>query len=154
MAQGMKDMEAADRQLDRRMTVWQLFFISMGGIIGSGLLFASSAAASIAGPAAIVSWIIGGVLVLLVAMNYAEISGMLPRSGAIVRYPHLTHGGYTGFILGWTYLLSAISVPAIEAEAGVTYASSYIHGIVNSQSELTWPSGILFGIGLMILFFV
>ena len=40
---------------------------------------------------------------------------MLPRSGAIVRYPHLTHGGYTGFILGWTYLLSAVSVPAIEA---------------------------------------
>ena len=154
MAQGMKDMEAADRQLDRRMSVWQLFFLSMGGIIGSGWLFASLSAASVAGPAAIVSWIIGGVLVLLVAMNYAEISGMLPRSGAIVRYPHLTHGGYTGFILGWTYLLSAVSVPAIEAEAVVTYASTYIHGIINpANSELTWPGGILFGIGLMIVFF-
>ncbi|HUY56552.1 MAG TPA: APC family permease [Candidatus Micrarchaeaceae archaeon] len=155
MATGIRDAEASDRKLDRRMTVWQLFFISMGGIIGSGWLFASLAAASIAGPAAIVSWIIGGVLVLLVALNYAEVAGMLPRSGAIVRYPHMTHGGYTGFILGWTYLLSAVSVPAIEAEAVVTYASTYINGIIDPKtSELTWPAGILFGIGLMVLFFI
>jgi amino acid transporter len=148
------DYDASDRKLARTMSVWQLFFLSMGGIIGSGWLFAAIASASVAGPGAIVSWIVGGVLVLFVALNYAEVSGMLPRSGAIVRYPHLTHGGYTGFILGWTYLLSAVSVPAIEAEAVVTYASSYIHGIVNSSSELTWPSGILFGVGLMILFFI
>ncbi len=145
--------EAEDRQLARRMSVWNLFFLSMGGIIGSGWLFAVLGADATAGPAAIVSWVIGGVLVLLVALNYAEISGMMPRSGAIVRYPHLTHGGLTGFILGWTYLLSAVSVPAIEAEAVVTYVSSYIHGIVNpANSELTWPGGILFGIGLMLLF--
>jgi amino acid transporter len=157
MATGIRgrDAEASDRKLDRRMSVWQLFFLSMGGIIGSGWLFAALAASATAGPAAILSWLIGGVLVLLVALNYAEISGMLPRSGAIVRYPHLTHGGYTGFILGWTYLLSAVSVPAIEAEAVVTYASTYIHGIINPvNSELTWPGGILFGIGLMILFFI
>lgn len=155
MAKGIKDTEASDRQLDRRMSVWQLFFLSMGGIIGSGWLFASLSAASLAGPAAIVSWIIGGFLVLLVALNYAEVAGMLPRSGAIVRYPHLTHGGYTGFILGWTYLLSAVSVPAIEAEAVVTYASTYINGIIDPKtSELTWPGGILLGIALMLLFFV
>ncbi|MGH7758687.1 MAG: APC family permease [Candidatus Dormibacteria bacterium] len=149
-----QEMDAEDRRLARRMSVWNLFFLSMGGIIGSGWLFASLAASAVAGPAAIVSWVIGGALVLLVALNYAEISGMLPRSGAIVRYPHLTHGGYTGFILGWTYLLSAVSVPAIEAEAVVTYASTYIKGIVNAKSELTWPGGILFGIGLMIVFFI
>ncbi|MGH7698093.1 MAG: APC family permease, partial [Candidatus Dormibacteria bacterium] len=63
------DVEAEDRKLDRRMSVWNLFFLSMGGIIGSGWLFASLAAAAVAGPAAIVSWIIGGCLVLLVALN-------------------------------------------------------------------------------------
>ncbi|MGH7642146.1 MAG: APC family permease [Candidatus Dormibacteria bacterium] len=155
MATGLADAEASDRKLDRRMSVWQLFFLSMGGIIGSGWLFAALTAASQAGPAAIISWVIGGILVLFVAFNYAEISGMLPRSGAIVRYPHLTHGGYTGFILGWTYFLSAVTVPGIEAEAVVTYASSYIHEIVNpANSELTWPYGILFGVGLMIIFLV
>ncbi len=148
------EQTAADRRLDRRMSVWQLFFLSMGGIIGSGWLFAVLSADATAGPAAVVSWIIGGILVLFVALNYAEISGMMPRSGAIVRYPHLTHGGYTGFILGWAYLLSAVSVPAIEAEAVVTYANTYIHGLVNSSAVLSWPSGILLGIALMILFFV
>ncbi|MGC1184667.1 MAG: APC family permease, partial [Candidatus Dormiibacterota bacterium] len=65
-----RDADAVDRQLDRRMSVWQLFFLSMGGIIGSGWLFAALSAAATAGPAAIVSWVIGGVLVLLVAFNY------------------------------------------------------------------------------------
>ncbi len=148
------DMEESDRRLVRSMTVWQLFFLSMGAIIGSGWLFAVLAADATTGPASAISWIIGGVLVLFVALNYAEISGMLPRTGAIVRYPHLTHGGFTGFILGWAYLLSAVSVPAIEAEAVVTYANTYIHGLVNSQAVLTWPAGILLGIGLMLLFFV
>ncbi|MEM3851880.1 MAG: amino acid permease, partial [Methanomassiliicoccales archaeon] len=82
-------------------------------------------ASSIAGPAVILSWLVGGILVMFIALNYAEVSGMLPRTGAIVRYPHFTHGSYTGYILGWTYMLSAVTVPTIEAEAVVGYIASY-----------------------------
>lgn len=153
------DFEASDRQLRKTMTLTQLVFLSLGGIIGSGWLFAALASAAVAGPAAIVSWIVGGVLVIFVALNYAEVSGMLPRSGAIVRYPHLTHGGYTGFLIGWAYLLSAVSVPAIEAEAVVTYMAGKFPslGLTDkppNTSILSWPNGILLGVGLMLLFFV
>src|SRR5579859_4747983 len=117
------DFEATDRRLRRSLSFQHLFFLSMGGIIGSGWLFAVLGADAAAGPAVILSWLIGGLLVLLIALTYAEVSGMLPRSGAIARYPHLTHGGLTGFLLGWAYFLSAVTVPAIEAEAVVTYAS-------------------------------
>ncbi|HUY60391.1 MAG TPA: APC family permease, partial [Candidatus Dormibacteraeota bacterium] len=152
MATVAKDFEAADRRLRRNLSLSQLYFLSMGAIIGSGWLFASLAADSVAGPASAFSWIIGGILVLLIALNYAEISGMLPRSGAIVRYPHYTHGGYTGFIIGWAYLLSAVSVPAIEAEAVVTYASSYDKALISSSGVLS-GEGILLAIVLMVLFF-
>ena len=152
MATVTKDFEAADRRLRRNLSLSQLYFLSMGAIIGSGWLFASLAADSVAGPASAFSWIIGGILVLLIALNYAEISGMLPRSGAIVRYPHYTHGGYTGFIIGWAYLLSAVSVPAIEAEAVVTYASTYDKALISSSGVLS-GEGILLAIVLMLLFF-
>jgi amino acid transporter len=154
------EFESEDRHLRKTLSFQDLFFLSMGGIIGSGWLLAALGASSFAGPAVVLSWIIGGILVLFIALTYAEVAGMLPRSGAIVRYPHLTHGSYTGFFLAWAYLLAAASVPTIEAEAVVTYASKYINGLayastVNGSSVTVLTGlGILFGALLTIVFFL
>ena len=51
---------------------------------------------------------------------------MIPRSGAVVRYPHMTHGGFLGFLMSWAFMLATVTVTAIEAEAVVTYGSSYV----------------------------
>lgn len=153
----LSESEAADRKLHRHLSLQDLFFLSMGGIIGSGWLFAVLGADSVAGPAVVISWIVGGILVMFIALTYAEVAGMLPRSGAIVRYPHLTHGGLTGFLLGWAYFLTAVTVPTIEAEAVVSYASQYIPGLTHldastgKQILVGW--GIAFAAGLMIVFF-
>jgi len=151
--------EQADRQLRKSMGFNQLLFMSMGAIIGSGWLLATLGAATVTGPAAIISWAVGGIFIIFIALSYAEISGMLPRTGGIVRYPVLTHGNFTGWLIGWTYWLSAITVPAIEAEAVVTYVSSQtktgtLTKISAGVTTLKWPDGILFAIGLMLLFWV
>lgn len=143
--------QGSDRRLRRSLNTWDLLFLSLGGIIGSGWLFAAYAASSIAGPAAIISWIIGGVIVLIIALNYAELGAMIPRSGAIVRYGQYSHGNLAGYFLAWAYFLSAVSVPAIEAEAVVEYAAPYIQNLYNGSVLL--PLGILFAILLMVLFF-
>jgi amino acid transporter len=152
------DFESADRHLRKTMGFNQLLFLSLAAIIGSGWLLAALASSSVAGPAAIISWVVAGIFVILISLTYAEVSGMLPRTGAIVRYPQLTHGAYTGWIMGWTYWLSAITVPAIEAEAVVTYVGGQAGGNMEKVSHgvtvLTWPNGILFFLGLMALFFV
>ncbi len=151
--------EQADRHLRRAMPFTPLLFMSVGAIIGSGWLFAELAAAGIAGPASVVSWVIGGIFLIFVALNYAEISSALPRTGAIVRYPHLTHGAYTGWIMGWGYWLSAVSVPAIEAEAVVQYLGGAFRSLnlvtkgAGGVEILSWPNGIGVGVGLMLLFF-
>jgi amino acid transporter len=149
----------SDRKLKRELKLLDLFGLSMGGIIGSGWLFAVNAAAAVAGPSVILSWIIGGILILFVALVYAEIAGMLPKSGAIVRYPHYTHGSYTGYIMGWAYLLSAVTVPTIEAEAVVGYAASYIPSLTTSVTTVLGtvsvlsPAGIGFALALLVIFF-
>jgi amino acid transporter len=150
----LSEHEESDKRLHRALTFWDLFALSMGGIIGSGWLLASLGAQGVAGPAVLFSWLIGGILVLFIALNYAEVAGMLPRSGAIVRYPHLTHGSYAGYILGWAYFLTGVTVPTIEAEAVVTYASSYIPGLTTKAAGVTVLTGpgILFGIVLLIIF--
>lgn len=151
--------EQADKNLRKHMGFTQLLFMSIGAIIGSGWLLASLAASSVAGPASIISWVIGGIFIIFVALTYAEISGMLPRTGGIVRYPVLTHGGYTGWLIGWTYWLSAIAVPAAESEAVVTYVSSQTKSgtlttVTSGVVTLKWPLGILFMLGLMVLFWL
>jgi amino acid transporter len=151
----LASFEQTDTKLKKTMGLTQLTALSLGAIIGSGWLFAVLAADGIAGPSSVLSWVIGGVCVLFIAFTYMEISAMLPRTGALSRYPQLTHGGYTGMLLGFAYLLSAVSVPAIEAEASVTYLSSKFPdiGLVGANTIISWPKGVMLAFGFMILFF-
>ena len=119
------EASASDKKLKRELSTIDLLFLSLGGIIGSGWLFAAAAAATLAGPASIYAWIIGGVIVRFIALVYAELGGMVPRSGAIVRYGQYSHGSFAGYMLGWAYFLSAVSVPSIEAIGVIMYAGSY-----------------------------
>ncbi|WP_048059420.1 APC family permease [Picrophilus oshimae] len=155
-----------DKKLKKALSTWDLLFLSLGGIIGSGWLFAAAASAGTAGPSAIYAWIIGGVLIIFIALVYAELGGMLPRSGAIVRYGHYSHGGLAGLIFGWAYFLSAVSVPAVEAEGVITYAASYTpkyHIILATTSTnpitgvpllILTPLGILLAAILIVAFFM
>ena len=154
---GFASYERTDLQLRKTMGLTQLTALSLGAIIGSGWLFAVLSADSVAGPASLFSWLIGGVCVLFIAFTYMEISAMLPRTGALSRYPQLTHGGYAGMLLAWSYLLSAVTVPTIEAEASVTYLNSEFPkiGLISPNSTiLSWPKGIMLGYGFMLFFFV
>lgn len=151
--------ELSDGGLKRNLSLTQLVLLGVSAQIGSGWLFGVLAAAGVAGPAAILSWIIASVLVFLIALTYLELGAMLPRSGAIVRYTYLTHGSLAGWIIGWAYWLSVVSIPPIEAEATLTYLGgrfpqTHFLQTVDGVQVLSWPSGILTGFGLMFLFFV
>lgn len=150
--------EAADKGLHKNVSLTQLLLLGVSAQIGSGWLFAVLAAADMAGPAAILSWIIASVLIFLISLTYLELGSMLPRSGGIVRYTYLTHGSLSGWIIGWAYWLSVATLPPLEAVATLTYIGgkwpqtqllTNQHGV----AMLSWPTGILAGIALMLLFF-
>jgi amino acid transporter len=135
--------------LRREMSLLDLTMACLGAIIGSGWLFGVLYAANTAGPAAIVSWLIGGVAVIFIALVYAELSGMIPEAGGIARYPQFTHGSLVGFIGSWGAFLAYASVPAIESEAVVQYAEHYIHAFINN----TWLDFTVEAV-LLVVFFV
>jgi len=148
----------SDKLLRKSLNKFELLYLSLGGIIGSGWLFASLATATYAGGSAILSWIIGGVLVMFVGLAYAELGAAIPKSGAITRYPHYTHGGLVGFIITWAYFLSAASVPAIEAAAAIEYIGSYYPQLITTGTfngetiTILTPLGIALA-GLLLVFF-
>jgi len=109
----------------RSIGPWSLMLTGLGSIIGSGWLFGAWHASAIAGPAAILAWIIGAVVVLAIALTYAEMGAMFPESGGMVRYARYSHGALVGFMAAWANWISIVSVIPIEAIASVQYMASW-----------------------------
>lgn len=117
---------ADDKHLRRDIGIIGLLFTAIGSIIGSGWLFGALNAAEIAGPASIIAWAIGGVMIILIGLCYAELGTMFPISGGVVRFPHYSFGSFASYTLGWITWVAAASTTSIEVEAALQYATNYI----------------------------
>ena len=114
------------KKLRRQAGLIGLLYASLGGIIGSGWLFGPENAAQIAGPLSIFSWLIGGGAILLLAMVYAELATMFPRSGAVVHFPHLSHGSLLARIWSWILFLGYVTIAPVEVIAVLRYADDLL----------------------------
>ncbi|MEU0212292.1 APC family permease [Streptomyces canus] len=130
-----------------------LMWASVGSIIGSGWLYGAEKAVVMAGPAAIISWIIGAVAIVLLALVHAELGGMFPVAGGTARYPHYAFGGLAGMSFGWFSWLQAATVAPIEVEAMIGYAGhwSWAKGFQHADGTLT-ASGLAVAVFLMAVF--
>lgn len=108
-------------QLKRSIGLVGLTFVAVSGIVGSGWLFAPLLTSQQAGPAAIISWIIGGAAMLILALCFAEVTGVLPVAGGIARLPHFTHGSATSSVLGWSAWIGYNTAAPIETIAMLEY---------------------------------
>src|SRR5206468_11494624 len=111
--------------LKREIGLIGLLWASVGSIIGSGWLFGAQKALVTAGPAAMISWVIGGVAILILALVHAELGGMYPVSGGSARFPHYAFGGAAGASFGWFSWLQAATVAPIEVMATIQYGQHY-----------------------------
>jgi amino acid transporter len=142
------------RRLKRHVGVIGLLFTAVGSIIGSGWLFGALNAAEQAGPASILSWIIGGIMILFIGLAYAELGTMFPVSGGVVRFPHFAFGSFASYTTGWITWLSAASIAPIEVEAALQYGSNYVpwlQVLKDGVPVLTTP-GYFVAAGMLFLF--
>jgi amino acid transporter len=141
-----------DKELRRALDRKRLLFLSIGEIIGAGWLFAPLYAASYAGGAALISWIIAGIFVLLIALANAEIASAIPKSGGLVRYPHYVFGGFAGFLVGWVYFLAITAVPPTEALTATRYLSFFFPQLYNIHTGILTPLGYVIAYLFLALF--
>ncbi len=123
-----------------------LLFCAVGGIIGSGWLLGPFFAAKIAGPAAVLSWMIGGAMMMIIALTYAELTAMLPIAGGTVRFLQFSHGTLASFTIGWIAWLAATAVAPIETMALLHYATNYLPWLMYQHEGVSLLS--LPGIGV------
>src|ERR1700677_1481171 len=102
----------------------QMTMIALGGVIGAGLFVGSGVVIKAAGPAAVVSFVITGLLVVLVLRMLGEMAVALPAVGSFYEYARLAWsdrprlGELAGFLTGWMYWYFWVIVVAMEAVAG------------------------------------
>jgi GABA permease len=98
--------------------------IAMGGVIGAGLFVGSGVVIKAAGPAAVLSFVITGLLVVLVMRMLGEMAVAVPAVGSFYEYARLAWsdrprlGQLAGFLSGWMYWYFWVIVVALEAVAG------------------------------------
>ncbi|HEY3731798.1 MAG TPA: amino acid permease [Steroidobacteraceae bacterium] len=110
--------------------------ISIGGIIGAGLFVSSSAAIAATGPAVVLSYLLAGVLILLVMRMLGEMAVAHPGISAFTEFARAGLGPWAGFVCGWLYWYFWIIVVPVEAIAGANILHQWL-------PLPTWQVGVL-----------
>jgi amino acid transporter len=146
--------ERAAYKLRREVGFVGLVFASLGSIIGAGWLFGALYASSLAGPAAIVSWLLGGGVMMLLALTHAELGGTYPVAGGSARFPYYAFGRLIGFTSGWVAFLGTVTVGPIMVQATLLYASNYVSSLttVSGGRPVLTAQGYVVAAALLLLF--
>lgn len=107
-----------NQQLKKDLKIRHITMISIGGVIGAGLFMGSGAVIHSAGPGAVISYALAGLLVIFVMRMLGEMASVNPTSGSFSTYAREAIGPWAGYTIGWLYWFFWVIVIAIEATAG------------------------------------
>lgn len=143
-----------DEGLRRDVGFFGLLWISAGTTLGSGWLFGAFVAVTIAGPAALIGWVLAAALMAPLALVYAELGAMYPESGGPGRFSHHAFGSLAGATFGWFAYIQAATIAPIEVLAAIEYLStnSWASGFYNSSRGTLSGSGYVVAVVLMVIF--
>lgn len=115
----------------RRLKFHDLFCLSLNAIVGSGIFIFPGALAALAGPSSVLAFPACGLLLLSVALCYAELGGMFKENGASYLYAREAFGPLWGFAVGWLAWVTAILSWATVASA-LSSQLGYFHPALGS----------------------
>jgi AAT family amino acid transporter len=131
--------KAPPRELKRGLKARHVQLIALGGIIGSAYFLGTGALVRDNGPATVISYMLGGLLVYMVMVCLGELAANRPVEGSFVTYANEYVHPIVGCGVGWSYWLTWVAyVPSEMIAAGIV-----MHHFVPSVSELVWA--LLFG---------
>jgi basic amino acid/polyamine antiporter, APA family len=102
----MKEAASDSHGFKRALGPVNLTFLGIGAIIGTGIfVLTGHAAASYAGPAIVLSFVISGIGCAFAGLCYSEMAAMIPISGSAYTYSYATMGELLAWIIGWDLIL-------------------------------------------------
>ena len=108
--------------------------VGLGAIIGAGIFVLSGTAIALAGPEALIAFLIVGIVVLLMALKFGELGSIVPNAkGASYSYVYKALGSEMGFVTGiLLYFSYATSISVVALGFG-----AYLSNILGLQASMT-----------------
>ena len=126
----------------KKLSVFDTFCLGINAIIGSGIFIFPGLLAKEAGPASILAFAVCGLLLVFVALCYAELGSMFRQSGGPYVYAKEAFGPWVGFGVGWISWVTAIFSWAAVANA-VSSNLAYFHPFFNQTLAVKGVAAVL-----------
>ncbi|WP_409475238.1 APC family permease [Lactiplantibacillus plantarum] len=139
--------------LNRSLGFWSALSLVVGTVIGSGIFFKQSSVLDSAGSpsAALLAWLLGGLITLTAGLTIAEVGAQMPHTGGLYVYMEQIYGKLWGFLSGWMQI--AVYGPAIIASISA-YLGILLVGFFNLRAGWQAPLsiGVIVLIGILNMF--
>jgi basic amino acid/polyamine antiporter, APA family len=140
--QSIADTDEPEYQLKKNLTAIDLTVFGVGVIIGAGIFtLTGRAAATVAGPAIVLSFVVSAVCCGLAAICYAEFASTVPVSGSAYTFSYATLGEMIAWIIGWDLLLELMLGASVVSQGWSTYAVVLMQNFGISWPESLGPGG-------------
>jgi APA family basic amino acid/polyamine antiporter len=151
--------ELETHKLRRNLGTRDVVVVGVGAMIGAGIfVLTGQAAATKAGPAITLSYVLAGTVCALAALCYAELAAMVPVAGSAYTYTFATLGQLIAFVIGWDLVLEF----TIGASAVAVGFAGYLNALLDQVAGVTLPDAItappgeggtvnVFGIAIVLL---
>ena len=122
----MVDEVNGHQALKRTLGPVALTSLGVGAIIGTGIfVLVGKAAATQAGPAIMLSFVVAGLACIFTALCYAEFASMAPVAGSAYNYAYATLGELMAWVIGWDLILEYAVASSTVAHGWSKYAQAF-----------------------------
>jgi APA family basic amino acid/polyamine antiporter len=120
-------------ELKRGLSYFDLMNIVIGAIVGSDIYIIPGLTAGLIGPFAIVEWIIGGAMAMVLAMVFGYCAYYVPNVGGSYAYAAKAFNKFYGFIAGWSMIVAEIVALPVFAIVFTNYLQYFVSLSVGAQ---------------------
>ena len=124
------DSASGSNALKRTLSATSLVALGVGCIIGAGIfVLTGNAAATNAGPAVSLSFLLSAFVCALAGLCYAEMASSVPVAGSAYTYAYATLGEFIAWIIGWDLILEYAFGATAVAIGWSGYVVSFMKGV-------------------------
>lgn len=109
-----------------KLSVWQLVMLALGSAVGGSFFLATSITLQSAGPGALISFVVGGLLIFLILRALSEMTVARPTHGSFREYAEQAFGPMASFVVGWVYWTGLVLALSSEATATALFARLWV----------------------------
>jgi amino acid efflux transporter len=130
-----------------RLSVTQGAAVSVGAVLGTGVISLPALGAQVAGPASLVAWLALVLLSVPLAMTFATLGARYPDAGGVSTYLRRAFGGRSAAVVGWCfYFAIPIGAPAAGFMGGAYVAAAFGGG---TRTVLLTTAGLIATVTVM-----